>query len=326
MTAPSDIARLIHEVLTNLGFDADAHAVANQVRRLDFGLPAEGEFSVVCAWLGQCRLIHKLDQKQTPALSKELFQVPDLLACFDAGGPVLIEVKSSTDRTLSLRPDYHAKLTRYAEMLRLPLLIAWKHHSLWTLVDIRQLRRARTNYNISYAEALRQSLLGVLAGDVAYRLQPGSGIHLRLNKEELVKAEANGTGYTETWQMRIGEVSFSRADGVRASLHAETTQLLATWDLESQEEHHPDHILQSFVVTENGGMEFAHRALVNLLASEAPAPDGPRWRALLTASEVTRSIKSFSTALERGLAEGVVRYIFHIRPADMPEFLDLPQA
>lgn len=34
-TAPTDIAPLIHEVITNLGFDADAHAVANQMRCLD---------------------------------------------------------------------------------------------------------------------------------------------------------------------------------------------------------------------------------------------------------------------------------------------------
>lgn len=326
MPAPTDIARLIHEVLTDLGFDAEPEVIAGQVRRLDYGLPAEDEFSVVCAWLGKCRLIHKLDQKQTPIASKQLYQVPDLLAHFEAAGPVLIEVKSSTSQTLSFKPDYHAKLTRYADMLGLPLLIAWKYHSLWTLVDIRQLRLAKTNFNISYTEALRQNLLGVLAGDVAYRLQSGSGIHLRLNKEELVTTEPNETGYTETWQMRVGEVTFSRADGIRAQLHAETTQLFTTWDLESREEHHPDHILQSFVVTDDSGMEFAHRALVNLLTWEASKPDGTRWRALLSAPEVTQTIKRFSTALERGLAEGVVRYVFHIRPADMPDFVDVAWA
>lgn len=51
-TAPPDLPRLIKDVLAELGYDADAAAVVELVRRPCVGLPIEDEFSVVCAWLG----------------------------------------------------------------------------------------------------------------------------------------------------------------------------------------------------------------------------------------------------------------------------------
>ena len=60
---PDDLARLLHETLETVGWDADASDIARQVKRLDIGLPMEDEFSVVCAWLGGCEIIHKLDHR-----------------------------------------------------------------------------------------------------------------------------------------------------------------------------------------------------------------------------------------------------------------------
>ena len=48
----NDDERLIQEVLAELGRDADPKAIAEQVKRLDLGLPAEDEFIAVCSWLG----------------------------------------------------------------------------------------------------------------------------------------------------------------------------------------------------------------------------------------------------------------------------------
>ena len=62
----NDDERLIQEVLAELGRDADPKAIAEQVKRLDLGLPAEDEFIAVCSWLGKARLVHKLDQHQAP--------------------------------------------------------------------------------------------------------------------------------------------------------------------------------------------------------------------------------------------------------------------
>lgn len=317
----NDVARLIQEVLAELGSAADPIEVARRVRGLDRGLPAEDEFAVVCAWLGRCRLIHKLDQQQAPVSSRETYQVPDLLAAFSTAGPFLIEVKVKQDQTLSFRPDYLERLNAYAALLGLPLLIAWKFHSMWSLFDARHLRLAQTNFNITQSEAMKQNLLGVLAGDVAYSLGPGAGIHFDCTKEQLLSAVDAGDHFTEQWQARVSDAFFTDGAGRRRSdLHVETQQLFVGWDLQRREEISETSIRLSFIPAENQ-MQFAHSALVQLLAWERPHDALQNWRHLLRAPTVVRSIADFLPALDRALREGVVHYIFHLQPSDWPNFL-----
>lgn len=136
---------------------ADAGAIAARVKRLQLGLPAEDEFSVLLNWLGHCRLVHKLDQLQRPQESRKHLRVPDLLAIFTYKGrdvPVLIEVKSSVDKTLSWQPGYHDALQRYADTLKLPLLIAWRRGTFWSLFEARHLTKAVKNFNIKFGDAM----------------------------------------------------------------------------------------------------------------------------------------------------------------------------
>ena len=320
-----DAARLIQDILSELGHGADPKAVASRVRALDRGLPAEDEFSVICSWLGQTRLIHKLDQLQAPLASRDKYQVPDLLAVFETGGPFVIEVKVSKGRTLSFKPDYLAKLQAYADLLGQPLLIAWKFHSIWSLFDVRHLRLARSNSNITHFEAMRQNLLGTLAGDIAFVLGQESGFHLVAAKEALIKttpnAEDEGEGFTETWQARWTDVYFTDREGQRRDdFHPETKQIFAGWDLQKREEHFPDRIVVHFGPG-TSQVQFAHSALVLLLSWEQAAGEPMTWRRLLRAPTIVRSIADFSAALDRALDEGVVTYILRQQPVDRPDFL-----
>ncbi len=115
----NDDERLIQEVLAELGRNADPKAIAEQVERLDLGLPAEDELIAVCSWLGKTRLIHKLDQHQAPPQSRDNYQVPDLLAQFQNSGPMLIEVKNKKAQTLSFTPNYLERLQAYGRYSRL---------------------------------------------------------------------------------------------------------------------------------------------------------------------------------------------------------------
>jgi Holliday junction resolvase len=300
---------------------ADADEVSRVVQRLNYGLPAEDEFSVVCAWLGRCKLIHKLDQEQSPVASTEAFQVPDLLAMFEGADPCLIEVKSSTNNTLSLKPDYHARLRAYADALGMPLLIAWKRHGLWVLFDTSQLKLARTNYNVTFEHALRHNLMGVLAGDVSYVLKAGASVNFIFAKEELLSTEKTDAEMTETWRMRVSDAFVTDGTGARRSdLHSETFQLLGTWPLEENEVHGERTVEKKFFVGEQTA-QFAHQALVGLLHWERIADDAINWRQLLRATEIAKTIANFRAALQRGLDESIVQYVFDQMPAEFPAFI-----
>ncbi|MFG5380481.1 hypothetical protein [Yoonia sp. R2-816] len=213
-----------------------------------------------------------------PSQSHDEYQVPDLLAQYQDSGPVLIEVKAKKARTLSFKPDYLERLEAYAALLNIPLLIAWKYHGIWTPFEARHLSKAHKNFNIRFDHALRENLLGVLAGDVAYKIAPGAGIHLRFKKEKLLNIEKNEGGYTEQWQMRVDKVGFTSAGGEPLNdPDDEVTTLLTTWDLAEREVHSNTHVEVQFVATDEDGMMFGHMALVHLLNWSLPKGASINW-------------------------------------------------
>ena len=321
LAEPDDTDRLIQEVLADLGWQSDARTIADKVRQLDRGLPSEDEFMAVCAWLGRTRLIHKLDQHQSPPASRAAYQVPDLLADFQSSGPVLIEIKVKRSQTLSFTPEYLGRLTAYADLLGKPLLIAWKFHSLWMLFEVRHLRKARKNFNIRFDEAMRQNLLGVLAGDVSYKIAPGAGVVFECIKEELLETETTGEITTEQWRMRIDRVRFTAKGGQPSDdLHGDVATLFTTWDLEERQTFTPTHIHIAFQAGEEG-MMFGHMALVQLLAWPQRLGEPINWRHAIRRDEVVSSITNFTAALDRALKQEVVTLILHQQPVDMPLFL-----
>lgn len=323
---PDDLHRLIHETLEAVGWEADVTKIAEQVKRLDVGLPAEDEFSVLCAWLGKCELLHKLDQHQMPSLSKKTYQVPDILAYFSTQSvrkPVLIEVKSKKANTLSFSPEYLERLEAYSTMVGLPLLIAWKFHSLWVLFEAKHLKKMKRNFNISFGAALKENLLGVLVGDLAYKIGRGAGIHLRFQKEKMVSAESNGSERIEQWQMRLSEVAFTSREGeVITNLSNDVRSLFATWDLETQEDHDDDHIWVRHTAGQDG-MQFAHTALVRLL--DWNLPDGAKrsWRREAR-KEKLNTITDFRKAVTKAIDEKVVQFVLDVQPHTMPDFVAAP--
>ena len=320
---PDDLEQLIHEALEQLGWGAEAGQIAARIWRLNVGLPREDEFSVVCGWLGCCDVIHKLDQKQTPEKSTEIYQVPDLLAIFNVKGkqvPVLIEVKSKKDNTLSFRPDYMERLRQYANVLSLPILIAWKWQSLWILFELKYMKKAKKNYNIRFGEAIKENLLGVLAGDFSYSLYPKAGLHFGIKKEELISTEETGDGKTEQWKTVIEDVYFTNGDGqVVHQLPSQVQQLFVTWDLEESEEHTDTHITMSHVVPESS-MLFAHMALVRLLNWQAPTDQDIHWRTMLHGSNIVKGIENFRAAIQEAMEHKIVRTVINQVPRTEPVF------
>lgn len=154
----------------------EAEQVLNRFQHLQRALAPEYEFSLILSWLGRCRFVHRLVQEQLPLTSTQRYRVPDLIADFDYAGrdvPALIEVKSTGSAGGGWRPN--AKLSikphqfRYADVLDLPLLIAWRNGATWTLFEAKRAQLAAKNYTIGFETAMKENLMGELAGDFAYR-------------------------------------------------------------------------------------------------------------------------------------------------------------
>lgn len=324
---PDDLARLFHEALEELAWKADAQQIAEIVRRLNVGLPAEDELMVVSNWLGKCDMIHKLDQQLVPVQAREKYQVPDLIARFSTqsnGSPVLIEVKCKGSNTLSFQPGYLAKLQAYAEMMAMPLLIAWKFHSIWIVFEPRHLKKAKKNFNISLNDAMRENLFGVLAGDFAFKVAQGAGVHLCFRKETLVEAVKTDNNLRETWQTRCVAITFTgRGGGVVEKVSPEVQALLATWDLETVEEQDEEYIWIRHTAPAEG-MRFSHSALVSILNWALPQGESISWREELRTEKVS-TLADFRSATVKGLKEGIVHLILDQKPHTWPDFVQNPK-
>jgi len=313
-TDKTDRARLVFEAAERLGW-SDADEVAKFVRRLERGLPAEDEFSVVLRWLGQCRLVHKLDQFPYPPGVWSRYRVPDLLAVFEVDGqavPALIEVKVNADPVLSWKPAYLAALQRYAELLRLPLLVAWKHGTIWVLFEARHLRKAAKNLNISFGDALKETLLGLLAGDFSFSFRPGVGLHLKIRK---VKEHDD-----RSFEGKVEEAYLLNARGEKHKGGGGILQLFTCiqQDVELQEDE--THVVQSFIVPANNSSEPAHRALVTLLEifrGKEPLV----WRHVLLKEQRPWLSVSPQQAARNGLEAGFIQYVLQIEPTTPPSFI-----
>jgi Holliday junction resolvase len=307
-------ARLIFEAAEQLGW-SNPGEVAEFAKRLEQGLPAEDELSVVFHWLGQCRLVHKLDQFPYPPGVWEQYRVPDLLAVFDVRGqhyPVLIEVKTSVDNTLSWKPDYLSSLERYAGLLGLPLLVGWKHQTFWTLFETKHFRKATTNLKISFIDAMKQNLLGVLAGDFSFSFRPGTGMHMRMRK---VKETTDGL------EGVIEEAYFSNADGRRHDGSGGVLQFFLCIDQEPSVVETDTEVLQSFIIPTDQQAEFAHRAMVTILSTFAEAHHGFSWRQVLTQNQLPHLSGGPRQAAKNALDAGFLQFVIEQRPQTPPEFL-----
>lgn len=307
-------ARLIFEAAEQLGWPNPGE-VAEFAKRLEQGLPAEDELSVVFHWLGQCRLVHKLDQFPYPPGVWEQYRVPDLLAVFDLGGqhyPVLIEVKTSVDNTLSWKPGYLSSLERYASLLGLPLLVGWKHQTFWTLFETKHFRKATTNLKISFIDAMKQNLLGILAGDFSFSFRPGTGMHMRMRK---VKETTDG------FEGVIEEAYFSNADGRRHDGSGGVLQFFLCIDQEPSVVETDTEVLQSFIIPTDQQAEFAHRAMVTILSTLTEAHDGFSWRQVLTRNQLPHLSGGPRQAAKNALDAGFLQFVIEQRPQSLPEFL-----
>jgi Holliday junction resolvase len=304
---------LLYEAAQQLGWP-DAKAVAERARILDRGLPAEDELSVILHWLGNCVLVHKLDQEQFPSESKSEFRVPDLLAVFayeNRNIPVLIEVKATDENALNWREDYLGGLDRYAALLHLPLLVAWKHRTFWCLFESTHFKRALTNFKAKFIEVMTENLMSLLAGDFSFAFRQGVTLTMRIRK-----VRQTDTG----WETIFEETYFTNGNGEKvASAKGVLPMFLCIHqDVDLLDEG--THFIQKYIISQDQA-EFASRALSEILQLFTARGSEIDWRNVLQTAAVPEMIKDLRGSAEAAMQSGFLKMLVNQKPRTKPGFL-----
>ena len=184
---------------------------------------------------------------------------------------------------------------------------------------------ARKNYNMSFREAQRESLLGQLAGDFSIVFRKNVGLHLVFDMEKRLSRSEEGTTTTETWLTRVKDAFFTNGKGERLdSLGAGLWSLFLCSDFEDQSEFGESESSQRFVIAKEGSGEFAHRMLSSLLQFQEGKDKQLRWRKIRSSYSVPIDFQMLKEATTEGISTDVVRYVFNYVPHTKPEFLSNP--
>jgi hypothetical protein len=316
-------ARTVFEALERLGWKADPHALAQKIEDLARGLPAEDEFAALLTWMGRCELVHKLDQEQHPAHTRDHWKIPDLLAVFrigDSPQACLIEVKSGKMKQLAWTQKYFDGLRRYADQVGLPLLVAWRMWpgGVWSLFEARHFRKVGKRWRVEFRTAMRETLMSSLVGDFAVVMRSGVGLHLVLDKEHSQRSPKG-----ERFIGVIREAYFTDGENQRTNrLGPGLFSLFACSDIEQRHQEESKGTLRlSFVVPQEPAMEWAHRMLRSLLALRSPkSADIPHWRSVVSEEKFPIQFEVLEQAARDGIERKIVRNVFYIKPNTPPAF------
>jgi len=345
--SPQDIDKdkdRLSKIISLLGLSIREDDLQAGVDRLMQGLPKEDEFMAIAVWMEKCKLIHKLEQEQLPVSSIDRYRVPDFFAVFDYNGqevPVLIEVKTS-HQFIELKPS-HPKITleipmlkfrkgqyeglnNYADLVGLPLLIAWRvdgHY--WMLFDSREVQRHESGYHIDWESAMKADLMFLLLDSVL--VVPKSGVSFTFVFEDLDPAEPfglepNGEEHREH-TMKVHGIRFLDASGDPITKVSWAQFILfGMFAHEEKQNWHGSFFELTFEVPEESSFLPSHVFLPFMLFGWRSEERRPKnWYDVIRKGDFGPvSYSQFRQAIKDSLGT-FVEYILSIVPHNRPDFL-----
>jgi hypothetical protein len=193
------------------------------------------------------------------------------------------------------------------------------------LVDLDRFQLGESNYKLTFENAMKGNLLGLLAGDFMVKFQGGLAMQLSLKTIETLQSDERQDNNVTEIVARIDDACFVNPSGERIN-----TLGPGLWPLFLATDHEED-----VVVTEEGYLIkyvispdvlgcWTHVALTTLIAmqegmidTDVPFP----WRNVLRTQKFPVSITDIAVSASEGIQKGLVRYVIHQHPDITPAFL-----
>lgn len=311
-----DVYGLRDEDIDNL----DSTVLAQKIQRIHKGLSAEHEFAAIASWLGKCSLLSHLDDVLH---TSGTYRTPDFLVVVNYEGrevPFLVEAKSEDTDTLRWSGNYMDSLRAFADLMNLPLLLAWKRGGLWVLADSTLFSKKVTAYHLSFEDAIKNSLMSTLFGNVWIKFAEKFRLELTMRIQDDVD-------FTKE-PLPEGNYRFLIEDaglwGSKGRLNAEQGKdlwwFLVTAASETRFDRVDDVATQQFIAGSDSMFNLSDVLLAQLRWNKGDE-EMIDWLA-----EIRKGLPKLATELQsilrHALDAGAVQYIFRQAPQVLPKFLN----
>lgn len=305
----------------------DGEAIVERLKRIRAGFVPETEFFAVVSWLGNCAGIFRLDQTPMPIEENLMIRAPDFLAFSKRNEqlvPLLIEVKKSDDEKLVWSEAYLQSLTTFARALNLPLLVAWKWHDVWLLVDHVHFSKRTTAYHLTKEIAFTENLMTMAFGNVHVQMDDQmsfvmKGLLLDAMLDANVLIPPAGT-----YQIQIKGAGFRRGERTLniSEVDPELFLLFLTAPSQNRVEKISDREIEIIYTPEAETSISLSDVLLTFLYM-THHEEQLDWDRILREGPFSSSGTQFRDALNRGFENGFVRYVFEQVPQTMPPYFNL---
>lgn len=317
------LARDLHGFSEEELASIDFKQLSDKIRRIHQGLSAEHEFAAIASWLGKCVLLTQPDQVHA---SDGTYRAPDFIVVVRSGQReilFLVEVKNKQDDRLVWSNEYLTSLQRFAALLKMPLLVAWKRYGLWTMVDSVHFAKRETAYHLSFETAMKNNLMSRLFGNVwlqtaaQFRMEIGMDILDPIDPEVELLPEG---GY----QCVIREAGFWTENGkLPSSFSPEAFPLLLACGGEPRTERSGIRITQIFPTQQDTTFNLSDILLAQM--SWRRDSENPIDWAVELRNGLPKGAEDFEASLRRMLDAKVLRYVLQQEPETVPGFLNVSE-
>jgi Holliday junction resolvase len=297
----------------------------SRVKAIRKGLSAEREFRTIVSWLGKCGGIYTIDQTPMPAQFTDLqLSVPDFIAFAKLGETTktfLVEVKSSEEGTLVWSEKYIRSLQAFADLLRVPLLIAWKWKVRWVVVDASVFEKKVTAHHLTAEKALQQNLMPAVFGDVAHALREDFQMVIDATVQDYEPRPEDKLLPEGAYTFKLQEMYFRVHNKRQSGIPNELVWLFFSFPQES-------------VVNRRGGreVEIVHSpqpntyaclsdALMAALLWRCSPEEALDWDRVIQEGDLPDGGPRLTSALNSGIEQGFVRYVLDQVPETKPPYL-----